>query len=1145
VALSARKWPGKRRWLEARRKEGKWKEVRAFDAGDLETWIESTPAEALRIGPLVGKPGVGAGTLDDWWHGWRCATDPALTEAVVLAGRDDAAGAIAAWLRDEQAPPTAAVWAGTADEAMAAVAATIHCLEPRFRDSWATRAIIVDNPYAWKQLVGSTATLLLLPTFRVDEEIGSALRRSHRVVTVHGNAIRRLDNRGILLPRLERGALGSALEALGLPKERCDELALTGRGSFQALRRQLGIRPESLVPSWSDSPAGSAVVLAMLVGYWDGSSIRDQKLLAAIVGTAYEVVERALTDASGFDDPPVLRVGSNWYFAARRDTWRILAHRLTSLDLKRFSEVALTSLERPDPAWSLSNEERWKATLRGSDALLSGDARRGLVEGLALLALEEVTPEHRRIALNVIHGLLQACRRDWTLWPTIGSGIADLAELAPEAFLATVEASLGDTVPAVLRLFGGDRGDSDPFLDRPQHVHLLWALERLAWSQQYLTRAVKILGTLARQDPGGRYLNRPAASLGAIFCPWLPQTSGSLEERVQALDALQDAEPETTFQLLLGLLPNRAGVETLMPSGAPRWRDWRPEERHVTGPEYVEAISDISRRLVELARSESRRWQPIAERIDRVPSRDRLKVASALREAGPTLGVACRDGIWEKLRDLTSSHRRFMSAKWALPDSELRLLEELQADIQPEDLVIRVAWLFGHSPHLLEDDDAGPFSSKLDERRQATIKAVLAEEGLSGVHRLARAVEVPGFVGRALGQLAVTDDIDDEVLQGPVTDPAGAPDSTADLLVRGFIGGRIEAHGPAWRDRVVQRYRERLPADRVATFFLMGSPGPELWDRLGSESLEVQRAYWGGFPVLGLGQNPPVRRLLDELLRNDQPVRAVALASLYARALLDSDLPSAVLALDRVISADPNALVSLRYDVLRLLSRLQSSEALRAHVVKLEWMLLGLILEAPQYSPLLYEEMATTPELFVQLCDWAFAGEKPPSQQFTEQERNRALHAYRLLKAWRGLPGVGKGQAITFDSMMKWISEARAALAQSGRAVVGHLQIGEAIGLPLGPNGERPHPEIRRLIEALGNPDVERGIEMRVFNSRGIYSPSAGREEWQLARQYRRESEGSASVWPRTAALLGRIADTFEDWARREELEHAKGQQEP
>jgi hypothetical protein len=93
-----------------------------------------------------------------------------------------------------------------------------------------------------------------------------------------------------------------------------------------------------------------------------------------------------------------------------------------------------------------------------------------------------------------------------------------LAEAAPDPFLrALAKSANGTSLPAVL-LFQ-DVGDQHWNAGSP-HTGFLWALEGLAWSEQYLGYAAEVLAQLAELDPGGRLSNRPAASLEAIFRPW-------------------------------------------------------------------------------------------------------------------------------------------------------------------------------------------------------------------------------------------------------------------------------------------------------------------------------------------------------------------------------------------------------------------------------------------------------------------------------------------------------------------------------------------------------------------------------------------------------------------------------------------------
>jgi hypothetical protein len=94
------------------------------------------------------------------------------------------------------------------------------------------------------------------------------------------------------------------------------------------------------------------------------------------------------------------------------------------------------------------------------------------------------------------------------------------------------------------------------FMESSPHTGLLWGLEVLAWSPEYLGRAALLLAKLARLDPGGKLANRPKESLQKIFLCWHPGTAATLEQRLRVLDTLRKRESQVAWSLLMNLLPN-------------------------------------------------------------------------------------------------------------------------------------------------------------------------------------------------------------------------------------------------------------------------------------------------------------------------------------------------------------------------------------------------------------------------------------------------------------------------------------------------------------------------------------------------------------------------------------------------------------
>ena len=55
VFVTSRRWTGKRQWEKERREEGKWRDVRAYDADDLVAWLEQSPEVTLWFARVINR----------------------------------------------------------------------------------------------------------------------------------------------------------------------------------------------------------------------------------------------------------------------------------------------------------------------------------------------------------------------------------------------------------------------------------------------------------------------------------------------------------------------------------------------------------------------------------------------------------------------------------------------------------------------------------------------------------------------------------------------------------------------------------------------------------------------------------------------------------------------------------------------------------------------------------------------------------------------------------------------------------------------------------------------------------------------------------------------------------------------------------
>jgi hypothetical protein len=305
----------------------------------------------------------------------------------------------------------------------------------------------------------------------------------------------------------------------------------------------------------------------LLAAAWNENNAEDKRVLEQVAGRLYAEIHTLAVRWRAVPDPPLRRVGAIWEFISPQDAWTLLHSALTSSRVDAFESVIVEVLGESNPALDLPAEERFMAPLEGKSGKYSEQLRGGLAEILALsagLASENLLTDDynfigraRRIVSRLLPG---GC--SWKRWASIGNLLPLLAEAAPEEFLDAVAQDLKSDIPESVELMRHEHGDA--ITGGVYHAGLLWALETLEWTTKYAARVAELLGKLAALDPGGRWANRPSASLRNLFFSWRPQTMATLDELLAILGRLAKKQPEVAWKIksaehLNNLLHHRLG----------------------------------------------------------------------------------------------------------------------------------------------------------------------------------------------------------------------------------------------------------------------------------------------------------------------------------------------------------------------------------------------------------------------------------------------------------------------------------------------------------------------------------------------------------------------------------------------------------
>ena len=1148
VAVTSRLWRDRDAWRNARRADGPWAGVRAYDADDLETWLERAPSVHHWISEQLGREPWDATTPDAWWERWSRRTRLVLPRGFLLAGRD----ATVSEIRDAlgQAPKPITVVGPSREEALAIVCASLVGDGDEV-DDLRSRALVVRAAGAWDRLVDSGHRLVLVPSFD-DADLASALGKGHHVVVPVGRDARRATGH-IEVPLLDRQKATEVLvaEPVGIERDVADRHAGHARRNLLSLRRTLAINSAFEKPSWSQDAQGRRLVPLVLAGSWSEDVEVVREAIEALTGRTYTDVEGDLAVWSAMEDTPLLRTGTTWRVVSKEDAWDLVFCLIAPTDLARFHNLAPRVLAEPDPALDVSPERRFMASIVGEPRRYSPRLRQGLADTAAFLggyATDQVLRDGatgKLHARRVVAAVTDNANADATgrTWQSLADVLPLLAEASPDTFLDAVDTDLRRHEPLLRSLFLDSQLAT--FGTSSLHFSLVWALETLAWSGDHMSRAAHALARLAEIDPepDARIHPRPAGSLADLFGLSSPQTSLPPDRRLVVLDVLRRRHPSAAWSVMRAILPTHLGRGFGSPSHHPRWRSWaQGQPQTITYAELFDGITKVLTRAIEDAAKDPDRWHDLVDHIDSLPAADRDRLLGAFEALDPdSFGDEGKVEVWRALVALAAQHRQFPDAPWAMPGDAVGRVESVAARFAPTSLVDLHADLFGHHPRLpgIDSRDYVAHDEALRGARRDAVRDILDSGGFAELLRFGATVVLPAAVGWAAAEVGA-DDLADELL--PLLGAGGSDGEVA----RGYAGARIEADGLDWVVQRLQRWPDGESVPQQAGLLLaVPRPTAALITVVDGLHADVRASFWERMvPMRAHPEARPlvVRHLIDQ--GRAWAALGVLMMMLPGSATtgpaLDADLvESALLSAATGSSVDAHHAASLSWEVGELLDYLERSGSDLQTRARLEFLFTNL-LQHTRPARALDEALRTDPALFAELLSYVYWAEDEPRDQDVPPERKAVAEVgFAAIRSWHTPPGVRPDGTVDADALHAWVTEARRLLAASGRAFPGDVSIGEVLAyVPPDSDGLWPAEPVRDLIEDLRSEHFETGLRTGKFNSRGLvtWSPTGGGvQERGLAGQFQAWAERVADGWHRTAALLRQLADHYDEWARRED----------
>ncbi len=1129
VFVTPRNWHGKTKWENEKKETGDWKEVRAFDASDLEQWLEQAVPAQIWFAEQLGQPTSGYETLEWVWQRWANASEPHLTPEIfassVAAYRDE----FKRWLDKPSGKPFY-VAADSRDEALAFLACLFDNEDfHQFKD----RAAVFTSPETLKTLVASSVSFIpIVHSSDTERALGDAHRRLHCIVFRTRNAVAKAD---ITLDLLGDDAFTKALTAIGIERDKIERLARESGRSPTILRRRLSENTAIRMPEWArDDKTTKDLVPMALVGTWHAESEADREILSYVADRNYEEIEDDVMRLFRFDDSPVWAAGRFQGVTSKIDALFAIAERVISANLDRFFIAAEYVLSEFDPALDLPEEKRWAAALYGKKRNHSDALRESICDTLVILSVHGNNLFQSRLGINVegrVEGLIQKLLTPLTLEKLLSHDLPPFAEAAPGVFLNLIEEDLQSEDPIVFGLLKPvDRGS----LSTPSRTGLLWALECLAWKPQNLSRVSLILAQLSQQKIDDNWMNKPGDSLQDIFRSWVPQTAASVGDRIKVLEMLIKRFPDIGWAICIAQI--QSGSQIGIPSYRPHWRS------DVSGAGQVvtcKEIYDFNRKALDLLIAwpshDEKTLGDLIESLSIMAEKDQTKVWDLILEWSQNTTESAKAALRERIRC-------FAFSRWGrrkLEEATRDRAREVYDSLRPHDPVLRHGWLFASgwvresADEIEEDFDYKKHAARIRRLRHDAITEIWTECGFQGVKELLADSDAADIVGYFMSS-CITDVKPRIDFIKYCLSLDGDFQSKAEQCLQGFLIS-IEEDSCAG---VLQATAKELSAEERVRLFVRAPFQASTWRLLDGYSEDIRAEYWRRVSPSVIQHTPAeLTELIDCLLAVQRPRAAFHTVHMDFKDIETSHLKQLLREVATVNAEPEGDYLPESYSISEALASLDSRPGVtRDEMVKFEFMFFNPLKHSQHGIPNLKNQIVESPAFFVYMVARIYKrsdeGEDPPEWRIEDSRQRGAIAsaAYHLLKEITKIPGTNDDGKIDGHALAAWIAEVRQLCRNYARTDIGDYWVGELLAkAPAGKNGIWPCEAVCEAMEGIASTKIGEGFHIGTLNSRGVVTrDEGGKQEHELAAKYRAWAKHLRFDYPFVGRVLEDIAVSYE-----------------
>ena len=1143
INVSAKKYRDKKKWIEEKKGENFWKDVRYYDAIDIEQWLELSPTVEVWLAEKLGKAITGIYTLDEYWKRWSENGIIKIVPEILLGNsREKEIDLLKTFLGNDQ--QKLYIKSKTIDEATAFPLAFLKDNE----DGFQKEMVVIDNRETFSKFIQNDAPSIILVRFKAENtDLSGATQRGHKLIIPISMSDEPTSSEKIQLPLVSRDTFENGLKRMGIDSEKARLLTKNSGRNISVLKRLLQF-DDNTKPKYLKDAEISDILPILVINKFSEQRKGDREIIEKLSGKPFAEYMKFLKELITLEDSPIYSINGIWQLVSPPDTWLHFTKYITKEQLEIFKEICLTVLTETRHKYTIppENREMYFETPENRSKY-SSELKNGLSETLAIISVfgEEYglnsIPSVTYYVGRVVQKILE---NDIIVWRSLSRNLMILAEASPDVFLTNLERIVKDNSAKSFfeeekSFIGGSAND----------IHtLLWCLDIIGWMPEHLLRVSVALCELIKLSPEKLPTsNTPFSSLQSLYRVWYPQTNANAEERKIILEILIKKYPDIAFELLHLLIDK--SFDTAFHTPRPKWRLFSEiKEIRVTQQEVYYMRNFCIDNFIVLSENNLDRIIVLIDVLDKFYW-DKIDIAlKTIEDAWQNFSDIDRNKIYNEFRKQIGNHRSHPTAGWALSENILQKLENIAFKFKSKDEILSDSYLFEeHYPEFIEGRDFTNFDKNSEEilqRRVMFVEKIINKFGIVKIFDLANETEHPYLYGNTLALCTNLTDEDSLLVYGLID----SGNQKHYSLSSSFIIGRESKTSLDVQTEILYKLINSGISNQGIINFLCS-----LWDSInlwkfvaGTKNDEIEKLFWKAKKqqFFYADNKEELLYILGKLQQFGKPITFLNTLGWgvynHKEQLSSEEILKFLEDLSFEGFDDETHLDHFQFEqILDLLHSRNDYDVVRGAKVEMKYIFI--FSNSNSHSPKnLYKLMSEKPDEYFGLLSQVYL---PEDENLREQELkkikehpnypeiNQAI--WKVMDSFNAIPSLLEEGTLDGNTLNKWVEEVKELAKINHREKITDINIGHLLAkYPIDILKGKGFPnEIYEVLEGdIASDKMRQAFEIQISNSLGMTTRGAfdgGGIERYRASFFDSLSNETKLVYPKVSSIFRSLRDKY------------------